>query len=76
MNFVYEFFSATDQGHNELSLSGTAEHCLIHVQEQYISTKTSPPPGTRYTYTCSLLEVENGSYVIRGCSNGFEIHFP
>src|SRR5262245_37900338 len=30
VHFVYEFFSATDQGHNELSLSGTAENCLIH----------------------------------------------
>jgi hypothetical protein len=55
VHFIYEFFSATDQGHNELSLSGTAQNCLIHVQEHYVSTKTSTPTATDYTYTCSGL---------------------
>src|SRR6185437_15340566 len=56
VHFVYEFFSATDQGHNELSLSGTAQNCLIHVQEHYVSTKTGTPTATDYTYRCSRLE--------------------
>jgi hypothetical protein len=76
VHFVYEFFSATDQGHNELSLSGTAQNCLIHVQEHYVSTKTSPPSATDYTYTCSRLEQSGGHYVITGCDNHFEINFP
>jgi len=76
VHFVYEFFSGTDQGHNELSLSGTAQNCLIHVQEHYVSTKTSPPSATDYTYTCSRLEQSGGHYVITGCDNHFEINFP
>jgi hypothetical protein len=76
VHFVYEFFSATDQGHNELALAGTAGNCLIQVQEHYISTAKSPPIDTNYTYTCSRLDLEDGSYVIRGCDNQFEIHFP
>jgi hypothetical protein len=76
VHFVYEFFSATDQGHNELSLSGTAESCMIHVQEHYTSTAKSPPIDTNYTYTCSRLELRDGHYVVTGCDNHFEINFP
>jgi hypothetical protein len=76
VHFVYEFFSATDQGHNKLSLSGTAQSCLIHVQEHYVSTKTSPSSATDYTYECSRLEQRAGHYVISGCDNHFEINFP
>jgi hypothetical protein len=76
VHFVYEFFSATDQGHNELSLSGTAQDCLVHVQEHYVSTKTTPPSATDYTYACSRLEQRAGHYVITGCDNQFEINFP
>jgi hypothetical protein len=59
-HFVSEYFSATDQGRNELSLSGAAENCLIHVQERYASTAKSPPTATNYTYTCSHLELWDG----------------
>ncbi|HEY7020456.1 MAG TPA: hypothetical protein VH349_05020 [Ktedonobacterales bacterium] len=76
VHFVYEFFSATDQGHNELSLSGTAQNCLIHVKEHYVSTKTNPPSATDYTYACSRLEQRAGHYVITDCDNHFEINFP
>jgi hypothetical protein len=76
VHFVYEFFSATDQGHNELALSGTAGNCLIHVQEHYIATEKSPPIDTNYTYTCSRLDQRDGHYVITDCDNHFEINFP
>jgi hypothetical protein len=76
VHFVYEFFSATDQGHNELSLSGTDENCLIHVQEHYTSTAKSPPTDTNFTYTCTRLELRDNHYVVTGCDNQFEINFP
>ena len=76
MHFVYELFSETDQGHNELSLSGTAQNCLIHVPERFVSTKTNPPGATNYPYTRSRLEQRGGHYVITGCDNHFEINFP
>jgi hypothetical protein len=76
VHFVYEFFSATDQGHNELSLSGTAQNSLIHTQEHYVSTKASTPTATDYAYTCSRPDQRAGYYVITGCDNRFEINFP
>jgi hypothetical protein len=63
VHFVYEFFGATDQGHNELSLSGIAQNCLIHVQEHYTSTAKNPPINTRYTYICSRLDQRDGHYL-------------
>ena len=76
VHFVYEFFGATDQGHNELALSGTAANCLIHVREHYLSTAKSPPIDTNYTYTCSRLDQRDGHYVVTDCDNHFEINFP
>ena len=76
VHFVYEFFSDTDQGHNDLSVSGTAQQCRVHVQEHYVSTKTNPASTADYSYTCSRVDRQTDHYVVTGCDNGFEINFP
>jgi len=64
VQFVYEFFGATDQGRNELSHSGTVQTCRTHVQQHDVSTKNSAPTATDYTYTCFRLDQMDGHYVI------------
>lgn len=74
--FEYDHNSADSQTEEQLSLSGTAGNCTIHVQEHFKSFSGSTPIDTNLTYTCAQLVLQSGSYVIQGCSNSQKIFFP